>query len=248
MSKLRLPQPETGKGGKNRATTDGPARDTDGMSDETRDQAERFPRRTLRRQNTRKRILTAATRLFQQVGYGHTTMNAIAEAADVHVTTLFTHFKSKQDMAASANDATLARMELLISRAVGKTPFFEFFRNMVMDIAGRLHGDREPALTVWSEMERDPGMALAWASYEHRQVLMLAGYIATEYALPPDSFAPVLVAGLMVSASWEAHRRWSADTKRLNLKKETLAALDMAELMATAALAGAIKRPARTKR
>ncbi|MFT3810500.1 MAG: TetR family transcriptional regulator [Micropepsaceae bacterium] len=218
------------------------------MSEVTRDQAERFPRRTLRRQNTRKRILRAATRLFQHVGYGHTTMNAIAKAADVHVTTLFTHFKSKQDMAASANEAALERMELLIGRSRGKTPFFEFFRNMVMDVAGKLHGEREPALTVWSELERDPDLALAWASYQHRQVVMLAGYVAADHDLAPDSFAPMLVAGLMVSAAWEAHRRWSADSRRLNLKKETLAALEMAERMAKAALQAEAQRPARAKR
>ncbi len=218
------------------------------MSEKTGDQAERFPRRTLRRQNTRKRILKAATRLFQRVGYGHATMNAIAEAADVHVTTLFTHFKSKQDMAASANEATLERLALLISRSVGKVGFFDFFRNMVMDVAGRLHGEREPTLTVWSELERDPDLALAWASYEHRQVAMLAEYVAAEFGLPPESYAPTLVAGLMVSASWEAHRRWSADTRQRNLKNETLAALDVAERMAKAALQAARSRPTRAKR
>ena len=72
------------------------------MTDKDVTQAERFPRRTARRENTRKRIIAVAARLFQRVGYGTTTMNAIAEAADVHVTTLFTHFKSKQDLAASA--------------------------------------------------------------------------------------------------------------------------------------------------
>ncbi len=218
------------------------------MSEDTSDPAERFPRRTLRRQNTRNRILKTATRLFQREGYGQVTMNAIAKAADVHVTTLFTHFKSKQDLAASANDATLERLELLIARSLGRQPFFEFFRLMVMDVAGRLHGDREPTLTVWSELERDPDLALAWASYEHRQIVMLADYIATEYGLPGDSYTPTLVAGLMVSASWEAHRRWSADTRRLNLKQETIAALDVAERMAKSALAAARRgRPPKPK-
>ena len=64
------------------------------MNEVKADQAERFPRRTLRRQNTRARILRAAMQLFRQVGYGAATMNAIADAADVHVTTLFVHFKS----------------------------------------------------------------------------------------------------------------------------------------------------------
>lgn len=198
--------------------------------------AERFPRRTARRENTRNRIVKVAARLFQQVGYGSTTMNAIADAADVHVTTLFTHFKSKQDLASSANDVTLERLERLIAASQGKLPFFAFFRRIVMDFASRLEGERDPGVTVWSELERDPDLALAWATYEHRQVIMLAGYVAAEYGLGADDYRPVLVSSLMVSASWEAHRRWSSDTKHLDLAHETLVALDIAEGMAKAAL------------
>lgn len=199
--------------------------------------AERFPRRTARRENTRKQIIKAAARLFQRIGYGSTTMNAIADAADVHVTTLFTHFKSKHDLAACTNDATLERLERLIAVSIGEKPFFTFFREIVMDFAGRLEGERDPDATVWSELERDPDLALAWATYEHRQVVMLAGYVAAEYGLSNGDYRPMLVSSLMVSASWEAHRRWSGDTKRLNLERETLTALDVAEAMARSALA-----------
>lgn len=207
------------------------------MNDKGATQAERFPRRTARREKTRRRIITVAARLFQRVGYGSTTMNAIADAADVHVTTLFTHFKSKQDLAACTNDATLDRLARLIQDSVGKTPYFAFFRTIVMDFAGRLEGERDPVSTVWAELERDPELAFAWQSYEQRQVMMLAGYVAAEYALSTDDYRPVLVSSLMVSASWEAHRRWSGDTKRLNLARETLAALDVAEAMAKTVLA-----------
>ncbi len=207
------------------------------MTDDASTQAERFPRRTARRENTRKRIIKAAARLFQRVGYGSTTMNAIADAADVHVTTLFTHFKSKQDLAASANDITLRRLERLIAESQGQMPFFALFRNIVLDFAGRREGERDPGVTVWAELERDPELALAWATYEHRQVMMLADYVAAEYGLAPGDYRPMLVSGLMVSASWEAHRRWSGDAQRLNLERETLAALEIAEAMAKAALA-----------
>lgn len=208
------------------------------MTEEASTQAERFPRRTARREKTRRRIITVAARLFQRVGYGSTTMNAIADAADVHVTTLFTHFKSKQALAVSTNDAMLDRLERMIAASVGKTPFFAFFRTIVMDFAGRLEGDRDPGTTVWSELERDPELAFAWKTYEHRQVMMLAGYVAAEYGLSAQDYRPVLVSNLMVSSSWEAHRRWSADAKRLNLERETLSALDTAEAMARAVLTG----------
>ena len=61
-----------------------------------------FPRRTAAKARTRQRIEEAARRLFVTLGYGDATMAAIADAADIHITTLFTHFASKRDLAAAA--------------------------------------------------------------------------------------------------------------------------------------------------
>jgi AcrR family transcriptional regulator len=46
----------------------------------------------------RKRILKAATRLFQNRGYADTTINAIAEKADVGVGTIYNYFSSKNEI------------------------------------------------------------------------------------------------------------------------------------------------------
>jgi len=82
-------------------------------------QALKFPRRTIRRQETRARIVAAASRLFRSVGYAEATMAAIAEAADVHVTTMFTHFKSKAELAATLGEAAIVELGELIADAQG---------------------------------------------------------------------------------------------------------------------------------
>jgi len=46
----------------------------------------------------RKRILAAATRLFQTRGYADTTINAIAGKADVGVGTIYNYFSSKNEI------------------------------------------------------------------------------------------------------------------------------------------------------
>ncbi len=47
-------------------------------------------------EDTRQRILQAATKLFSEVGYALATTRLIAEAADVNEVTLFRHFGSKK--------------------------------------------------------------------------------------------------------------------------------------------------------
>jgi len=46
----------------------------------------------------RKRILAAATKLFQDRGYADTTINAIADKADVGVGTIYNYFSSKNEI------------------------------------------------------------------------------------------------------------------------------------------------------
>ena len=49
-------------------------------------------------EETRQRIMRAATQLFGQVGYAQATTRAIAEAAGVNEVTLFRHFGSKKSL------------------------------------------------------------------------------------------------------------------------------------------------------
>jgi AcrR family transcriptional regulator len=198
---------------------------------------EKFPRRTQRRQQTRARILKSALKLFRKVGYGAATMNAIADAADVHVTTLFTHFKNKRDLAVSLNDSSVALLEQMVADSRGKVPFFEFFQSLVLGTARRIEHASDPTLSLWHEMRRDPELTFAWVQYEQSQVVLLADYVAQDYGLDPASdYRPALVASLMVSSSWISHRRWTESVGGLDLETETLAAVKTATEMARAVL------------
>ncbi|MFZ0217302.1 MAG: TetR/AcrR family transcriptional regulator [Candidatus Dormiibacterota bacterium] len=57
-----------------------------------------LPLREQHRQETRQRIIDAARERFTAGGYGHTTMDAIAERAGVSRATLFNYFPSKQSL------------------------------------------------------------------------------------------------------------------------------------------------------
>src|ERR1700744_71966 len=71
---------------------------------------------------TRRAILEAAERLFEERGFEHVTVAQIADAANVSVKTVFVYFRSKEDLAftdTSLLDQCTAAIE---QRAPGVTP------------------------------------------------------------------------------------------------------------------------------
>lgn len=65
-------------------------------------------RHSRRRARTRRAILDAAGRLFVERGYAAATMEAIAEAADVAVETVYVRFGSKRNLLAAYLDISIA--------------------------------------------------------------------------------------------------------------------------------------------
>ncbi|MDP9094572.1 MAG: TetR/AcrR family transcriptional regulator [Actinomycetota bacterium] len=65
-------------------------------------------RREFRARETRRRIIEAGVRLFLQHGYVTTTVQAIADEADVAVATIYQAFGTKQAILAAALDVTIA--------------------------------------------------------------------------------------------------------------------------------------------
>lgn len=196
------------------------------------DAAERFPRRSARRARTRARILEAALAAFKKAGYADATMNTIADAADIHVTTLFTHFKTKRDLAAALSDQEIEQFRALVAAAKGKVPFFKFFRDLVLTTAAARQKDGDPKSGLMQELQRDPELALDWLRYEKAEVSLVADYIAHDYGLDAgNDYAPYLAGQILIASGVTSHTRWSR-VAGLDLVAETRVALDLAERMA----------------
>ena len=67
-----------------------------------------FPRRRQRAQATRLRVLDAARALFLELGYVGTTINAIAERADVAPETVYSTFGNKRSLLSQIVDISIA--------------------------------------------------------------------------------------------------------------------------------------------
>ena len=86
-----------------------------------------FPRREQRARETRRTILTAARDLFVTQGYGPTTVQAIADRADVAVQTVYAVFGNKRTILDAVVDVTIAGddAEIAVNAREWMRPVFE---------------------------------------------------------------------------------------------------------------------------
>ncbi len=181
----------------------------------------RFPRRTAAKARTRARILEAARRLFAAPGYDSATMAAIAEAADVHVATVFSHFRTKRHLFEAILACAGDWLEEAIESARGRVRFLAFWTDLVR-AAARAHARQEQAsLALAAAAQRHPDLLPAWLSYERRQIALFEGWIAAETGLDPARDArPRTVAAMLVSAGILTHQRWTAAPGAFDLEEE----------------------------
>ncbi|MCT2583912.1 TetR/AcrR family transcriptional regulator [Actinophytocola gossypii] len=79
--------------------------------------------RERKKQRTRRALVDAAMRLFDEQGYDETSVAAIAAAAEVSTRTFFTHFPTKDDVFFASNDEGIdAALGVLATRAAGERP------------------------------------------------------------------------------------------------------------------------------
>ncbi len=204
----------------------------------TQSRTERFPRRSRRKQETRQRIVDAAEALFNRVGFSAATMLAVADAADIHITTLFTHFRSKRELGDAISQRVLDRLAVVIEANRGKRPFFDFMRRLV-EGAGRLHVRRAAHnLAMGRLFGADEDFTASWMAYERRQIEMLAAYIAADFGLDlAADYRPTLIANMIVGGNIMVHQRWVDSGGALDLVTESLAVLDAVETFVNRGLA-----------
>ena len=190
----------------------------------------RYPRRTERRRRTRAKILEVAAEQFSTGGYGPTTMQAIAEAADVHVTTLFMHFKSKGDLALSLVAAETDQLRERAFRARESDTVFDFVRAEALGRAKALQEAASPEQSLWYALSADQELAFAGVEYEREQTSVIADYVAAEWGLDREKdVRPDLVAALLLSAATLPIRRWVDKMGKGKPAAEIAGAVDMAE-------------------
>jgi hypothetical protein len=157
-----------------------------------------YPLRTKKKLETRNRIIQSALTLLGSNPASDVTLAMVSEDASIHVTTVFTHFESRQALFVALSEPIIKKVGDQIEVSKGLVPFFDFLRIMQKSFATAVVGDGggiiAQALYVRSHIELLP----AWLSFEKSQIEMFASYLINDYGI--TKLQGRLVGGMIVSA------------------------------------------------
>jgi AcrR family transcriptional regulator len=193
--------------------------------------AELTGRRDRQRQATRKRILEAALALFLEQGYAATSVDEIAERADVARRTLFNHFFRKQDLlAAWAGERRDQLSEMLAEDSAHDQTAAAMLRHQFLTLADMNESDA-PLATIlvqgwWAEISDLTEVFPIFISF--RDAVML-GQQAGEFT---ESVSPETIGEMLTSIYTDTVGRWiqpqaSSSPASFVLRDVLLAKLDI---------------------
>lgn len=169
--------------------------------------------RETKAEKTRKRILSEALRLFKRDGYDLTTIEAIAEAAEIAPRTLYRYFASKDLILLGP----LVGYDLIasFSRHAVNLPVEEALAKAVLEWAKWQDTNTEELLLVRSLIDQAPiARARLWnLVYEAERVL--SARLAEKLHLPEDDLQVVLsVRLLFLTITFTVADLWQANAGR----------------------------------
>ena len=177
--------------------------------------SESSDRRERRRSRTRDQILAAALDLFEREGYDATTIEDIAEAADISSRTFFRYFESKLDLVLDHGEGDEVDENATFEDLIGQRPSSEgpmdAVRNMLRErLTDELGADafkiRQFRVALSTPSIRP---ALLEHIYDHQDDVAVV--LARRAGAPDDDLRARVTAAAAVGALWTAVERWVAE-------------------------------------
>lgn len=164
--------------------------------------------RERKKERTRRALIDSAYDLFSTQGYQSTTLEEIAELADVHVQTLYRYFPTKESLALERIDEIHRRIRDPLRDPQRETDAISTYVTVRSENFQLWKGNRQ-YLELWRMVDEVPILRGCQLSSFWDDELALAEAIAKDRGLAPeDDVHGRLMAGLLMSISIDAIERW----------------------------------------
>jgi AcrR family transcriptional regulator len=186
--------------------------------------------RERKKQETRNRILTESARLFAQQGYVATTLDQIAEAANISVPTLVAYFSSKDRLVTSTEWRLVEDLRRRLDDPARDADTIEIWRRYVDEHATYAQDNRHTFLTTMRLALDTPELRTTMLGVTAALEDAIAAGLAADLGpdalrQPPTRFIPSILAhGNRVTL-----HQWIDDGGNGDLRAETLAVIDFVE-------------------
>jgi AcrR family transcriptional regulator len=156
--------------------------------------------RERKKAKTRTAIREAAMRLFTDQGYAATTVDQIAEAAEVSPSTFFRYFPTKEDVVLT-DDYDPALIATLLAQPAGTHPIDAVIAAM-HEVFGRMTADEVAAEGRRQRLVQEvPELRGRVLQQTAAGTDLLAEALARRAGLPADDFSARVLAGAIIGAS-----------------------------------------------
>lgn len=155
-------------------------------------------RRERKKAATRQKIADAALRLFLERGYDAVGIRDVAAEADVAVTTLFSHFASKEALVFEQDDDFEQRLTQAVTDRAPHEPLIPALRREIHALVRHCTGDS--AAPIWRMIDTSPALREYEESMRLRHAESLATAITDDPDLSPTTTACRTIARFVIDA------------------------------------------------
>ena len=160
-------------------------------------------RRDRKKEAVRRALEESALRLFARKGFSATTIDQVADQADVSRSTFFRYFGSKEAVLFNAyDDGGRALAQLLAERPPDEGPLIAFENALVgLAVATSAGADRELAALRREIIESDPNLKLRRDELVHRWRFRLAETLAAREGKADPAASHLLAAAVGIAVT-----------------------------------------------
>lgn len=155
-------------------------------------------RRERKKAATRQKIADTALALFAERGYDAVGIREVAAEADVAVTTLFSHFSSKEALVFEQDEDFEQRLVQAVTGREPDEPLIPALRSEIHAMVRHCAGDE--AVPLWRMIEESPALRQYEESMRQRHARSLAAAVAADLGLPDTTPACSAIARFVVDA------------------------------------------------
>lgn len=155
-------------------------------------------RRERKKAATRQKIADTALRLFLERGYEAVGIRDVAAEADVAVTTVFSHFASKEALVFEQDEDFEHRLARAVTGRAPQEPLIPVLRHEMRDMVR--HCTADSAAPIWRMIDTSPALRQYEESMRLRHAESLAAAIAADLGVPPDTTACRTIARFVIDA------------------------------------------------
>lgn len=155
-------------------------------------------RRERKKAETRRKIADAALRLFLERGYDEVGIRDVAAEADVAVTTLFSHFASKEALVFEQDADFERRLVQAVTDRASQESLIPALRREIHALVR--HCTTEGAAPIWRMVDHTPSLREYEESMRMRHADSLAQALAADLGLPQTTTVCRALARFVVDA------------------------------------------------